>query len=389
MVKEVSIGNDLFIFSKYLPQADISVNIFLALGEQPILIDTGLPVMSTDLIKKIKSKIALSEIKYVCVTHNHPDHIGGLSDLMGKVYNAKVVAHENLEAYLSFMGVYDKINTVKGGETIDLGERELSIVHAPIETKGYVYFFLDPDQIAFTADYFGQLTLDDWQVHPSLATEQLVTEIKKFHQGLGYTQKEVRKYLRPLEKKDPSLIAPTHGSMINQNIPRVIQKVLKARLTGGEREGKGVKSLGDRQMIYGYLLQTKGGVLIDSWFTSNMKIRESSLATSGITGTHSLYTEITNHPPEYIIGGNLKTTILTKGQLILSIFSTKGDVMAENLARKYLNKVVELFDENEIDLTAFSQVKVEKTGGETLRAFQKEIKKLNRKSQKAKYLREN
>jgi flavorubredoxin len=89
---------------------------------------------------------------------------------------------------------------------------------------------VQPDGILFSGDYFGQLSEKKWTLYPEESADDLVRDITRLHRGLGYTEESVRKYLQPLKKHRIRIIAPSHGSIIRENVDEVFDKVIDAKL---------------------------------------------------------------------------------------------------------------------------------------------------------------
>lgn len=96
-----------------------------------------------ELIKAVK-KIG-KNLKYIIITHAHPDH----TEALGAVHlelGGKIIVHE-LEAE----EVSEKdIRLVKEGDMLDLGNTKLKIIHTPGHTPGS--FCLLADKKIFTGD---------------------------------------------------------------------------------------------------------------------------------------------------------------------------------------------------------------------------------------------
>lgn len=103
--------------------------------------------------------------------------------------------------------------------------------------NGYIFFLLKPDRIVFPGDYFGQMSPNGWHTFASQDKESLVKEIAKFHEGLGYTKEEVKKHLGILKKLDLTMIAPSHGSVINRHVDEIVEKVIEHKLRARKKGG--------------------------------------------------------------------------------------------------------------------------------------------------------
>ena len=86
-----------------------SVNVFLVAEEKLTLIDTGSQTSAKQIIDFIH-KIGRSEeeIVLIVITHNHPDHTGGLAKLK-EISGAEIVAHQADIASLPFGRIVNKI----------------------------------------------------------------------------------------------------------------------------------------------------------------------------------------------------------------------------------------------------------------------------------------
>jgi glyoxylase-like metal-dependent hydrolase (beta-lactamase superfamily II) len=80
-------------------------------------------------------------VKYVVATHNHFDHTSFIGEL-AKTLGAKVVAHEQ--------SPIDHDVSVKGGDVLKLGEKEVHVIYTPGHTKDSICLYDGED--LFTGD---------------------------------------------------------------------------------------------------------------------------------------------------------------------------------------------------------------------------------------------
>jgi len=90
------------------------------------------------------------ELTHACVSHTHPDHIGGqfsgvhiegITELLEKA-KVKVIVHKEEAEFLKSLSPSDLIK-VESGDGIDLGGINIRLIHTPGHTPGSQCFLID------------------------------------------------------------------------------------------------------------------------------------------------------------------------------------------------------------------------------------------------------
>lgn len=125
--------------------------------------------------------------KYILLTHCHFDHIGGLKEVKS-VFEAPVLIGENDSAGLQDSSINlsgkwcEKTvtmrpdHTLADGETIDLGDEEIMVMHTPGHTAGSVCYLLN-DRI-FSGDTLFNLSVGRYDL-PTASVRSLLASLKR------------------------------------------------------------------------------------------------------------------------------------------------------------------------------------------------------------------
>ncbi len=151
-------------------------SVYLLDAERPAVIDTGIGTNREYLFDALDD-LGMTPA-YVLPTHVHLDHAGGAGFLAERYPEATVMVHETGAEHLVDPGRLvagtkaavgdqwrfyvepepipeDRIETLSGGETLDLGDRDLDVHHAPGHAPHQVVFHDRGDDVVFTADAAG------------------------------------------------------------------------------------------------------------------------------------------------------------------------------------------------------------------------------------------
>ena len=111
----------------------VSYNSYIIDDEKVALVDTVEVDFFTQFLENIHEVIGDREIDYLIINHMEPDHSGSIA-LIKKYYpNIKIVGNKKTLGMLEgFYGVTDDVVEVKNGETLSLGNHELSFVLIPM-----------------------------------------------------------------------------------------------------------------------------------------------------------------------------------------------------------------------------------------------------------------
>lgn len=208
---------------------------------EAILIDSGFPFQETfDLMKKFMKDRRKPD--RVVITHYHPDHLGLVKFFKG----SKILIHEREKEFIdfimsekfekflfSFLSSNDipreilfsilrgrdlirdsisgvKLETLKEGDIIKVGETRLEVIWTPGHTPGHICLLDSQEKIAFCGDH----------ILPNITPNISV---------LSPDSNPLKDYLYSLNKVrelNPKIIYPSHGEPIN-NVNIRIDEIIR------------------------------------------------------------------------------------------------------------------------------------------------------------------
>jgi glyoxylase-like metal-dependent hydrolase (beta-lactamase superfamily II) len=140
-------------------------NIFVLIGNHPAVIDTGTGIYEKEILRTLQKFIQPTMIEYIVLTHEHYDHVGGVTSILTATGNqAKVVAHKNTVEKLKagksdfarlLGGHMPKISidlSLSGSETFILGDESFDIIYTPGHSKGSISLFSHASGSLFSGD---------------------------------------------------------------------------------------------------------------------------------------------------------------------------------------------------------------------------------------------
>ena len=157
------VGDKIYMIAHYPEKSIYAFQAFFIDGDRPALIEPG----PASFIPKVVEGLGrlgydVGCLSYIIPTHIHADHCGGTGHLAQYAPRARIIAHEKgarhlvnpakmMEAtseywgedYESEIGVsipvsWERIDVVRGGESIALGNRTLSIIHTPGHARHHI-----------------------------------------------------------------------------------------------------------------------------------------------------------------------------------------------------------------------------------------------------------
>ena len=146
-------------------------NCYIVSNKELLLVDTGMPGRSGEIIDYIKNELKRDpqDIKTIIVTHHHFDHTGSL-DKLKKITGAKIAIHSADADYISgektqhgslfmipvvmFMKIIYRSQPVKADLLLEDGDQigDYRVIHTPGHTSGSICLYNPINKVLFVGD---------------------------------------------------------------------------------------------------------------------------------------------------------------------------------------------------------------------------------------------
>lgn len=210
------------LFDALIPLPEgTTYNSYLVMGDaKRAVIDTVNPGFEKVWEQKMRMHADPEEIDYVIMNHAEPDHAGSIPHIMAINGRAKLVATATgAKMAENFFGIpHERIRVVRHFETLELGEKTLQFVEAPmLHWPETMFTYLKEDKILFPCDFFGLHVAKG--VYSDEVPDMLVWAQRYFGEIMMPFAGMAQKALEKIKNLDINMIAPSHGPVHKDTRP--------------------------------------------------------------------------------------------------------------------------------------------------------------------------
>ncbi|MDY5349990.1 MAG: MBL fold metallo-hydrolase [Candidatus Ventricola sp.] len=214
--------HDLDLFeAQYAVPHGMSYNSYVITDEKVAVLDSVEARFGDAWLENIARVLGNRQPDYLIVQHMEPDHSANIRLFMERYPQATVVASAKALAMMKGFygeGYEGRSLTVKEGDTLPLGGRTLRFIAAPMVHWPEVMMTYDEKEgVVFSADAFGKFGALD-------CPEPWEDEARRYYFGIvGKYGAQVQGVLRKLSALTVTAIAPLHGPVLTDNLPRALE----------------------------------------------------------------------------------------------------------------------------------------------------------------------
>ena len=208
---------DLFE-GQYVVPAGMAYNSYLILDRKTALFDSVDIRFKDEWLKNISSELNGRKVDYFIIQHMEPDHSSSIVEFMKANPDTVIVGNAKTFAMLDqfFEDVPANVRqTVKAGDTLELGAHVLNFVFAPMVHWPEVMMTYDStDKVLFSADAFGKFGANDVE-----DPEGWACEAARYYIGIvGKYGTQVQNVLKKAAALDIKTICALHGPVLTGDL---------------------------------------------------------------------------------------------------------------------------------------------------------------------------
>lgn len=219
----------------------LPVNAYVLMGQQPMLIDTGLPTSRAEFLEALWSVVEPTDLRWIYLTHPDRDHTGSLGEVLEAAPQARLVT--------TFMGLGiasmefaaltpDRVHLLNPGQSLDIGDRTLTAFRPPVyDSPATTGLHDESTGTCFSSDCFGAplATADQVQVEDiaALAADDLLAGQRLWVTAdspwvASVDRATFRASFEPLRRRDPAVVLSTHLPPARNAMPRLLDMLSAA-----------------------------------------------------------------------------------------------------------------------------------------------------------------
>jgi anaerobic nitric oxide reductase flavorubredoxin len=219
---------DLFEGMWPITQEGVTYNSYLINGKKKALIDLTKSLKGEDLLRHIESLTDIAALDYIVINHMEPDHTGVIRLFQRLAPQAIVLCTEKAKAMLeSFYGITDRIQVVRDGERVSLGDMDLQFFDTPfVHWPETMMTYIPERGILFSCDGFGGYGAFDGAIFDDEYSSVAYYEREALRYYSNIVAKFSRMVLKAIEKLASlpvKIVAPSHGLIWRAHPERIIE----------------------------------------------------------------------------------------------------------------------------------------------------------------------
>lgn len=225
---------DLFE-GQYIVPNGMAYNSYAIIDEKIAVMDSVDAAFTEEWLGNIRSALGDRKPDYLVVHHMEPDHSANIVNFANEYPDAKIVSSAKAFSMMkNFFGTEfeDRRIVVGGGDTLSLGNHELTFVTAPmVHWPEVIVSYDSAEKVLFSADGFGKFGALD-------ADEDWACEARRYYFGIvGKYGAQVQLLLKKAATLDIQIICPLHGPVLTENLGYYIDLYNTWSSYGTETEG--------------------------------------------------------------------------------------------------------------------------------------------------------
>lgn len=222
-------ADDPYVIPSYLPVPDVPVpgfgviviNSFLIQAAEPVLVDTGMPVVREEFLKTLWSLIDPEDLRWVFLTHDDGDHAGNLMQVLEAAPRARIVTQffgcARLETVYHL--TLQRVQILNPGQSLSVGDRQLAALRPPLfDSPATSALYDGKTGILFSADSFGALLPNPAEDVLEIPEPAFAEGFQIFNRGNHpwfalVDQNKFDKVLESIRQLQPQIIASCHAPL--------------------------------------------------------------------------------------------------------------------------------------------------------------------------------